>query len=1120
MGLFRTRHLAVSTVFALLATTACGEPYDFERKDYERESLGDELHAIWLKDARRAPENAEARVELLQREEDDFVRAVNTLAPPDELEQVDHYMRNTVPLTRSGVLPSLTRKLRLSLEMATADDRLLQAMVSDGDHLGAEAYLAPGARPNLPHYLLQYDDLRRVTTTLGDAMLEADGVDPHGKPVPDESTTFRDAQLIVADSLSEAEDPDQSRTVSTVATFLRDVLLVEDGRFHAPDRQSTLPAVAFDDRGYPLVRRDRDGEPIRPFVDDDGDGLADVNEQGQFVIEGGQPSAQIRPFAPDDSADAFQRDPFGRAKKGEDFVFSYLDLAKTGAGFLTRQTARLHEREVLWNILDGLPELLGERTPHTDDYGQFDGYAGQQPVIDFLDSAAHLAAVDELPSIADSLARFIDRSEPELARLIDALDHAKTVIDRHPGAELADYSTIGYDLLPILAEIADDPDLWSDVMAAMREPIFPRFGEPLAKMLTYADRQTVPAKDGPYNRCFHACKEKYESRETEAHPHGIGTVGRYECILECPTDELFQTKTDFSAPESPGNRSVNAQVFHLLRDTAGVEYEMKVTRAGFANIDLTNLPAIIRLPGAAEAFIATIAGNLRMEDYVTEDFRSGGSLLGDLLDLFGVGPGDVAELLSTMSGLFGTHLDPAPTPDQVTRMFNQQDLKFDNSGLTMDVNEPVCHDGFKMAEHHADKLFASEASGLIDTVQPLAKAFSDHDREDLLAELFVVFHEHYSAHTDLYLQSDGTPSPMKGANFQSFEPPLVEIARDGRIFAALHDFARAVERTKPIDGVEFEERLRQLLENATDRDPSYEPRGVDTPLALPDGDTIENPSHLHVLLYNAGRLVDRLDDDSQATDKLTTALADISDVFLEVEQESGTYRLKRPGTFALLSLSLRELADLAERWKANGQLVTTLIESWQDDWTSFFESRTLPTLVDLLRLVADHPERRQIANELVTYMLDSDRARDQWTATLYALMLESVDAEQTAPIARFLGRLLDPGREWSVATRRKLPLLSHAMIFLQQMVERDDSGTGFAMIRRGLETDQGGTTAFGHLGEVILDYHRADPASEQPYTAADYRHALSRLAAWVGDDVHGLEQLYDIIQQGTPEAAN
>ncbi|MFB6352301.1 MAG: hypothetical protein ABEN55_19120, partial [Bradymonadaceae bacterium] len=582
-------------------------------------------------------------------------------------------------------------------------------------------------------------------------------------------------------------------------------------------------------------------------------------------------------------------------------------------------------------------------------------------------------------------------------------------------------------------------------------------------------------------------------------------------------------KTDFSAEESPDNRSINQQIMHVLRDTAGTPYEMKVTKAGFAGINIDDLPAIMRMPAAAEAFIATVAGNLKMKNYITDEYRSG-STLGNLLTLFGIDPGDIADLLSTMSGLFGTHIDPEPTPSQLTRMFNQKDLKFQNRGLTIDVNEPVCKDGYEVANHHADKLFAAEASGLIDVVQPLAKAFSDHDRESLLAQLFVVFHKHYSAHKTLYKQKDGSPSPMKGANLRSFEPPLLKITKSGRIFEALHKFALAIDRVKAIDGVSFEERLRQLVYHAVERDQNWEAQGLeqcdsdeyDQPsLKLPDGDCVEHPSRLHVLLYKTGRLVDRLEEGSEGKQQLKSALADISQVFLAIEQNAGSYQLKRPGTFGLLSLGLRELGDRAETWKAEGQLRANLTESWKDDVRSLYTGRALPTALDMLDMIAEVPKRKKTADDLAGYLVGEPSGRHQLTAMLYQHLLGSTRSDNSAPIARFLGTILDPQRNWDVSSRRKLPLISHAMTLFRRVVERDPEGTGFSILRRGTRNDSSGTTAFGHLGDVILDYYRTDPDAREPFTAADYRHSFSRIAGWLNDDVHGIEQFYDIIRQNT-----
>jgi hypothetical protein len=659
------------------------------------------------------------------------------------------------------------------------------------------------------------------------------------------------------------------------------------------------------------------------------------------------------------------------------------------------------------------------------------------------------------------------------------------------------------------------------VLKALRQPVFAEMGKPFATMLRYADKETVPEKGGPYETCVQKCKNEQQGNSSEYHYRGIGTMERFQCIRDCPTDELFSKKTDFSASESPENRSVSAQIFHLLRDTSGTEYRMRITEASTGGINISELPPVVVLPGAAEAFIATIAGNLKIEDYVSEDFREG-SFFGDLIGLL---PGDsedtLAQLMATMSGLFGTSLDPKPTPGQITRMFNQSDLKFEQDvpPVTLDLNEPVCKDGYVMANHLADKLFAAEASGLIDAIQPLAKAFTDHDRADLLAEVFVVIHRHYSAKEALYRQKNGRPSPMKGADFASFEPALLEIAESGEVFEALQALAETIDRAKPVDGVAVEEHLRQVVHNAVDRSDNYSPDHVSVPLELPDGQEIEDPSRLHVLIHALGRLDDRLDDRPDAREKLGEAVTAFAEAFgSTTRDESGRYTLDKPGTLALTSLALREFSSTAEQWKDEGTMRTTIAARWPDEAAEFVRSRMLPALVDLVEKMAETSERRELVDGLLAHLSETTAARDQVASGLYQMLLQQVDTEAWAPLARFVGDVLAPSRTWEVSERNKLPFASHALELAQRMTDNEDGRVGIETVRRGTERIESGESALGAIADVMMNYYRTEPDQQAPFDARDYRQSFAGLAAWLGDDAHGLEQVYDILNRSADDS--
>jgi len=1093
----------------LLLGVACGEQYDWNRGEIERGTLGEELFRIWRRDAARAPERSEARVEMLDSHEQQFVDSVDRLAPPDQLGAVDQLFRTTNRSIDSGLLPSLTRKIRIGVENASTDEDLLQALAADGGP-STHRYLADSARPELPVYLLNYDRIRRASETIGGALLASDGLDARGRPADGESTAFFHLQEVVAEELTSLESGDGSPAVD-----LRDVLLREDDRLRS-DRDVELPAVRYDLRGLPratdTARGEEEFRPVAPFVDDDGDGLADVDSEGRFVLsEGG--SREIAPFAPE-AEPPLERDADGRALSGGTPAFEYVDLTGTGLHWSLRRLDTLHRKGVHWKILEGLPALLGERVERTDQDEPFRGYGDDQPLLDVLETTLSILDFETLPATLRSLARLFDTQSTDLARLLDAFEEAEQTIDADPDAELSEDSTIGYDLLRILEEISADPDLWSDLLKSLRSEVVSRTGDAIHTLLRFRDRETVPRESGPYEPCFQECKSRFEAEASEEHPHGIGKVGRLECIRGCATEELFTDRTDFEAPDARDNRSNLQQLFHLLRDTAGQPYSMTVERASLGPIDLAGLPPIIELPGEAEAFIRSVAGNLDIENFVSDELRSD-PVFGTLMSFLGLDDEDVAGLLSRLSVLFGAKLDEEPTPDQITRLFNQPDLKFSVAGLEIDVRDPVCRDGYVLANHHADKLFAAEASGLIDALQPVAKVFSDHDREELFTALFEVVHEHYSLHDDLYEQKDGTPSPMKGAGVSRFEGALSEIAQSGELFEALQQFAVAIDQVDPDSGESLGERLRQLVHHATRRDRrsggSLTGPNGERELTLPDGTTVENPSRMHYLIASIGDLVDRVEARPNQEQKLREALRTATDLFFGVEESpGGGPAFEQPGTMAILSLGSRALADASEEWRAEGTLGERLTEEAPGTAEEIVTSRLLPAGVDLARELSATEDRQEAVDELGRHLLGNGAGRDQLAGAAYRL-LASTGASPAPPVGDTLGRIVDPDRTWETGSRSRLPILSHTLTLVDRLVERDEPGTGFDLARRGLEKRRGGETHIEAIGEVVGDYYRDDPPSDAPYSVRDYRQVFGELADWLNDDVHGLEQLYDIV---------
>jgi hypothetical protein len=118
-------------------------------------------------------------------------------------------------------------------------------------------------------------------------------------------------------------------------------------------------------------------------------------------------------------------------------------------------------------------------------------------------------------------------------------------------------------------------------------------------------------------------------------------------------------------------------------------------------------------------------------------------------------------------------------------------------------------------------------------------------------------------------------------------------------------------------------------------------------------------------------------------------------------------------------------------------------------------------------------------------------------------------------VANFLADKIDPAKQWGVEPMERLPLASHGVLMLKRTVEIDQDGVGLDMFERSFETQSDQTIPIFTVFDVIADYFRSDPTAGGPYSEQDYRRVFNGFAEWLDDDVHGMEQLYDIIETRT-----
>ncbi len=1093
---------ALLVALLALLISACHRQYSFEQKKVELDSLGEEIWKVWHKDAVRAAERAELKSAMLVEQHNVFVDAVDAIAPEPELSAVDAFMSNLLTLVDDGIVPGLTRKLIVILRDAADDVALLMALTAPTGP-DAESFVSPDAAPNLMGYITGYPQLvpfLRFTTRI---MLENDGFTDEGLRTFDEPAGISDLVRVLAYELKKPQTPNEE----PLAVTLRDLTLVEDQAYEPAENPLPAFVALFDDRGYPLPARQADGTLGYPFTDTDSDGRADVDGNGEFVLQGGEAVA-LRAFAGADEAtvdEPVTRDAYGRAVGPSGPVFEYVDLHRTALGFLMRQFYRLSSQDAMYDMLQGFKLIMGQKQVYVDDItGGYEGYAQEQPLMEMSHALIHMIDTPGLPDLLEGTSELAKREPAKLAKLFWAMDNMIDVLNESPAYKLNDDETMVYDLLPYLSQLVADPALWADVMGALRSPISRRSGEAYATMIKFSDSNTVPAKDGPYDSCFQNCKSNFS----------IGTSSRFDCIRGCPMAEIFKQPTDFNAPESPTTISTFQKMQHLLRDASDIPYSMTIDNASINGDPLPEVPPLLALDAAGEAFMAAVAGNLNLADNIPAELWN--SELGELLALFGLGPDDIAATVSTISDLFGAHLDVIPTPDQITRLFNQPDIRFETTEGTYDIildpADPECYDGYVMSKHLAYVLYQGEASGAIDALYPLAKAFSDHGREDLLLGMMIVMHDHYSSNKALYRTKAGGQSPMKASNMRSYEPAMVKVFEEGELFQALNDFAVAQEDVEQATGIPMTEALRQVL--AKGLQPGFKNRRGEDWININDGRTVANATALHHLFAAMDEASLRLDASPEAREKLSDSVGTMAKIMVGTTRDpGGAPRFTDPGSLVFTAHATKYLADKAREKQANGQLSSWLTQDVLPDLEALWRSRTLAAAIDLADEAFSDPADKLIIEDFMTYLLGNSAGQTQALVATHQLVVQSIARDRWLPTAQFLSRAIDPDRQWATEPYGPVSMVTLVALLLKKTLDADPDNTGIFLIHRGLNRPQYQDAPFTIVLDVIARYLSPNPAAETFETPDDYRHFLIEMADYMGDDVHGMERLYELVDR-------
>ena len=498
---------------------------------------------LWRQQVAAEPAGAarEARLNALVLHRDEFVQAVNDIVNVRTLNGVAQTAEALFALVDDGTLPTLTNHVASALELLAQDPQALDALVQLG-----QAQAGGGIPPEelllLLGRMFNYPETGELWTASAAIIRENDGVDdagnPNGEPtlVPDLLAWGHTELLKLAQQGAPAPGPLTRALSDMTATLASEASLRGTFDFGPPEW-----VVRLDGRGLPLVRKNpASGLPEAPFVDQDRDGLADVDAAGRFVDAAGAPldlPAYGRPGAAG-------HDAGGRAIDGGGVLrYEYVDAKRTVLAIHMKLGGDLLARDAMTHGHRLLMAALGQRRP--------DGsYGPDQPLAELawagleqLESEATLGTTRAAAALLQSDPARAEQVLVAISRAHDATLRAQQTLG---AARLSDPATqqLIADLLPLMDELSEQPGRGPSTLRTVLATLAslrtraPNFGAKLAPLFTYARVQREVTPDGDLN----------------------------------DVDEARSTPVDRSSPAGQLNRSATQQLLDLLARSDGCQF--------------------------------------------------------------------------------------------------------------------------------------------------------------------------------------------------------------------------------------------------------------------------------------------------------------------------------------------------------------------------------------------------------------------------------------------------------------------------------------------------------------------------------------------------------------------
>lgn len=791
--------------------------------------------AAMCTDGQAVPEGAPVVMNAVAAVRPNLITAVDQMVPPTLYDDFDRALRAMMPALE-GPEPEQTALLAgQQLVQLAQSDAAMAAMA----RLGSREGFVPRERSGgLLRGILDtpglHDSLTAILPLIAESSVGA--ADAQGRAALSSLLRASQRELAALETVPSPQAPD--RTVNLLHRWL----------FTESPELVTLPALQFyyaarrDHRGLPLIVP-KSGSLPAPYVDQNKDGYADVDANGQFIDSARKPIPFVTPFV---STNLYQkdlaiaRDGFGRALSvpGGVPLYEYQNLDDTVLAALVREaSALLDERRDVLRLAEGMSALLGPRVSaqktYKNDTLTYQGFdKSQSPLLDLIYGYLHILTYSdgatsngtELLRLLRAVELLLINQESVLARTLDAtaraFDEAKK--PDYANATLDESSTLYDDLAPILVRLLRDPDLVKDLLASLADPATADLGQIIALLATDSSQLFM----------------NQNQLDTRGQPADltsvIGTFGK----------PVQRTLPDSDVDKNPGNsqnnRSILQRVLHLVHDANQAKFCNK--DGAFVNIKIVvdikvagpaKPCALFQLDDLALYYLLSMADDsVKARDpyinFINAIVDPGLKTQTQIVDGLG--------LLDNLVGIpgFGKY----PTPAMLARLlFTENAKRADFFKTTLDLGDcnparpgTLCsNQNLSWQKYYDGALFGLEAvhprdaNGQIKAnvnfytaFRPIVNAFAKHDEciqraqngtcqktrnaGQILVDFFSVLHRHWPTVKSQFFDASGYEPQQKRSGASRYEPLIAKLLSSGDLFSSVRALGPVLTTLRIDDG--------------------------------------------------------------------------------------------------------------------------------------------------------------------------------------------------------------------------------------------------------------------------------------------------------------------------------